>query len=366
MDGKNLESIKDIKIVNLLLIALSHCMFFFSDNLFFVYKAEVMSPSVSFVVKFFDMFLVPAYVFCAGYLFALSQAKHDRPVSIVIKWRAIRLLVPYYFYGALWLVPLYTYFDIVSFGRPEHAGYLEGYKVMILGQFSDHLWFLWMLFDVVVIFALLKPLINKGKLLITGAITLAVALIVSLFLQDFPYFKVSQIAPYLICYFAGICFFTYNEKIKAISDRLCLAIAAALAVITLLFVLFDPSHWIARYVSLPVAAIFEFFLFRSFISSDVWKRYRNTRVYKYQADVQMEFYLLHMPLPILIFRLLDPYIGNYPWLCVFVNFALVIISTSIIIQIKRWVTAPLMPAWNKVFGKDKIKRADEIKKRNNP
>ena len=64
MDGKNLQSINDIKIINLLLIALSHCMFFFSDNLFFVYKAEVISPSVSFAVNFLDAFLVPSYVCC--------------------------------------------------------------------------------------------------------------------------------------------------------------------------------------------------------------------------------------------------------------------------------------------------------------
>ncbi len=356
MNDKNLETIIDIKIVSLLLIALSHCMFFFDDNPFFIYKGDVMSPSVSFAVGILDTILVAGYVFCAGFLFARSQARHDRSLSLIIKGRAKRLLVPYYMYGALWLVPLYTYFDIASFGRPDHSGYLEGYRTMILGQFSDHLWFLWMLFDVSVIFALLRKFINKGQLMITGMITLAASLVVSLFLQGFPYFKVSQIAPYLICFFAGICFFRYDEKIASIPDKICLAAALALFVIVFLYVYFDPEHWALMYVIKPAGAMFEFFAIRSFVSSAPWRRFKDSAIYKYQTDTQMEFYLLHMPYPILIFRLLNPYFGRNPWACVFIDFVIVIFVTAVTVQLKRWVTKPVMPFWNSIFSKDRINK----------
>ncbi len=356
MDDKNLESISDIKIVSLVLIILSHCMFFFDDNPFFIYKGDVMSPSVSFVVRVLDAILVPGYVFCSGYLFALGQKGLGRSSLEVIKVRAKRLLIPYYLYGALWLVPLYTYFDINSFGRPDHSGYLDGYRTMILGQFSDHLWFLWMLFDVSVIFALLRIFIKKGQLVITGMLTLATALVVSLFLQDFPYFKVSQIAPYLITFFVGVCFSWYSEKTKSIPDKVCLATALGLLVIICLYVFYKPEHWAVKYVMNPAGALFEFFMIRSVVFAPFWKRYKNTAIYKYQADTQMEFYLLHMPVPILVFRLLNPYFGRMPWVCVFLDFVIVIFITAVLVQLKRWVTKPVMPFWNSFYEKDRIRK----------
>jgi hypothetical protein len=246
-------------------------------------------------------------------------------------------------------VPLYTFFDISAFGRPDHAGYLEGYKTMLLGQFSDHLWFLWMLFDISVIYALLRKLINQNRLVILGIITLAIALVVSLFLQDFPYFKVSQIAPYLICYYTGVVFYKNNEKIAKLSATTCLIIAVILFVPVCMYVYFKPEHWGFVYVLKPVAAMFEFFLFRSFLASDGWDRFRQTGFYKYVSLVQMDFYLLHVPAPLLIFGILDPYIGRYPWPCVFVNFALTMFVTAIIVQLKRKLVEYLSIGWKKIF-----------------
>ena len=349
MTDKNLQTVNDIKIMSLLLIILSHCMFFYDDNPFFVYKADVTSPSVSFAVGVIDAVLIAAYVMCSGFLFARSQERHNRSIPTVLKGRAKRLLVPYYLYGALWLVPLYTYFDIVSFGRPEHAGYLEGYKVMALGQFSDHLWFLWMLFDVCVVFAFMKVLINKNRLILTGIITLAAALVVSLLLQDFPYFKVSQIAPYLICFYTGICVYKNGEKIRGLGTGACIAISVVLFAIVCAYVYFAPEHWAYLYVLKPVGGLFVFFLFHSFVGSSFWERFKTTGVYKYMGDTQMDFYLLHMPAPFLVFGILDPYIGKQPWLCVVVNFMIVMLITAVIVYIKRKLAELLSDAWNRFF-----------------
>ena len=349
MKDRSFETVKDIKIISLLLIILSHCMFFYDDNPFFVYKAEIYSPSVSYAVGILDSTLVAAYVFCAGFLFARSQDRHDRPVPTVLKGRVKRLLVPYYVYGALWLVPLYTYFDIVAFGRPEHAGYLEGYRTMALGQFSEQLWFLWMLFDISVIFAFMRKLINRNRLVATGLITLAAALVVSLFLQNFPYIKLSQIAPYLLCYFAGVCVYRCRKKIDSVSPRICILIVAVLFAALCVYMYYDPQHWAFAYIQKPLGALLHFFLFCSVVSTGTWEKFKASKVFGYFEKFQMDFYLLHMPFPILIFRLLDPYIGKQPWLCVVSDFILVLFVTAIAAQIKTLLVRLLKDVKNKLL-----------------
>lgn len=63
----------------------------------------------------------------------------------------------------------------------------------------------------------------------------------------------------------------------------------------------------------------------------------------------MDFYLLHMPAPFLVFGILDPYIGKQPWLCVVVNFMIVMLITAVIVYIKRKLAELLSDAWNRFF-----------------
>ena len=55
----------------------------------------------------------------------------------LIRKKTVRLLIPYFVYGTLWLVPTYTFFDIPNFGRDKGASLLDGYIAMALGKFSD-------------------------------------------------------------------------------------------------------------------------------------------------------------------------------------------------------------------------------------
>ena len=194
-ERKNFGYISNIKTISLVGVVLFHCMLFYADNPFFPESADFASPVVEFLCNIFDASLIASFVFCSGFLYAYSISYKKRTLTESIIERAKRLIIPYYLYGAFWVVPLYTFFNINTFGRPEGAGYLTGYKFMLLGCFADHLWFLWMLFWVSLIFILMKPLLQKKYLPAVFLMTVILSLIDQIFLADVSYFKISQIAP---------------------------------------------------------------------------------------------------------------------------------------------------------------------------
>ena len=267
-----------------------------------------------------------------------------------MKERTKRLIVPYYIIGAVWLVPLYTLLDIKAFGRPDGAGWAEGYKCMALGQFSDHLWFLWMLFWVALFFILLTPLIRRNMMPVLFVITVAAALCVDLFLQDFPYFKLSQIAPYLICYYLGILFFKYAVKMESLPLSIKAVITVLLLAVLITYPIFNPQHFAFKYLYRPAGALFFVFLFMILSKNRIWSKIYETKFYDLFNRHQMNIYLMHMPLPYIFSRILRPYIGHIPPACILISFILVIICGMILAQISIWITKKTMGSLRKLYG----------------
>ena len=96
-------------------------------------------------------------------------------------------------------MPLYTLFDISCWGREYGDSWLESYKSMALGVFSDHLWFLLMLYWVSLVFILMIPLLRKDLIIVMGLITLGLAVVIELFCT-FEYYKSDIHIPALLLY----------------------------------------------------------------------------------------------------------------------------------------------------------------------
>ena len=142
--AKRFNYISDTKAVCLLGVILFHCMLFYADNPFFPERADFISKPVVVICSILDSTVVEGFVFCSGFLYVNSAFGKSKTVFQDIYSKVRRLIVPYLLMGTFWLVPLYTFFDITTFGRTKGMGYLEGYKYMLLGVFSDHLWFLFL------------------------------------------------------------------------------------------------------------------------------------------------------------------------------------------------------------------------------
>ena len=68
-------------------------------------------------------------------------------------------------------------------------------------------------------------LIKNHMMAVLFVITVAAAFCVDIYLYDFPYYKLSQIAPYLICYFAGVFCYGIRDRLEALSKPVHLLLA---------------------------------------------------------------------------------------------------------------------------------------------
>lgn len=337
--------ISDFMTISMLIVVFWHCMLFFVDNPFFPEGYGTPSISVTYLSKIFDVTVIAGYVFCSGFLFANSLGRHTRTVLGRVGERTKRLLIPYYLYGIIWLVPLYTIFDIKSFGRPDGAGLLEGYKAMLLGQFSDHLWYLWMLFWVALFFILISKLVKKDHLLILSIVTIVAAVVVELFLQEFPYFKLSQIGPYLVCYLLGIVFFWHKDKIVTLPKRVKRLLTLVLFVGLIVYPFIKADGLIFLYIFRALGCMFGCFLFMVLEENTLWQKCTDGKVYEWISRYRMDMYLVNMPLNYLVFRMIVPTLGVYPWLCILATFTVTMTGIILIVLVKLSVKEKLFKLW---------------------
>lgn len=323
---KRYDFISDIKTAIILGVVLTHCMLFYADNPFFPESAGFSSPAVTFLCGIVDASLMPGMVFCSGFLYAAGLWRRERTIAQSIAERARRLLIPYYIYGAVWVVPLYTFFDINAYGRPEGAGYLSGYKYMLLGSFADHLWFLWMLFWVSLAFILMKPLLMRKRYFIVSVLTTALAFAVEFLLAGFPYFKLSQIAPYLLCFCLGVLLFLLHEKLEHMPVPAMYASAGIMLAVCVVYAVLTNMNFALGWLCKMAGALMLYFLFMALERIGVSGRVRRTRFWEYTQKHSFQIYLLNCPFMYVYFRLLYPWIGENVLLCILVNFVLCMFS----------------------------------------
>ncbi|MCR5476310.1 MAG: acyltransferase [Lachnospiraceae bacterium] len=350
---KRYTFISEMKTIALMLVVVSHCMLFYGDNMFWPELADFQSPAVIAIYGVIDASVLSAFMLASGFLLAASCAKKKRTMWQMALERTKRMLVPYYLYGALWLVPTYTFFDIVAFGREKGTGFWQGFVAMLLGQFSDHLWFLWLLIWIALFFVFTRALQDRKKVWILLVLTLVYALIVRYLLADFPYFKLSQVAPFLPCFWLGICLFQFEKEMEKIPQWgyvsiavVCLALivcydnyqaAQAAAGVSLPYWVF----WVVRFIG----ALMMYSFFRFFERTKVSEKLVATKAWIYTDRHSMNIYLLNCPFNYVYFRILYPRIGQNVFLCVMAN--IVLTFTSIYLTV--WIQDLIKGLFRKIF-----------------
>lgn len=144
-----IENCSFIKMMLMLCVVIYHCILFWSENWFTenpVFKSEFL--------KFFSTWLgsfhVYSFVFVSGYLFfylCYEKEKYQEFKSFLFN-KVKRLIVPYVFIAVLWVGPIYCYF----FGFDRNVLIHK----FLWAEGPSQLWFLWMLFDVYMIFWLFR------------------------------------------------------------------------------------------------------------------------------------------------------------------------------------------------------------------
>ena len=342
---KRYEHISGIKTFCLLIVIISHCMLFYADEAMFALSADFSSPVVKRLCAFLDVTVMAAFVFCSGFLYAAGLFR-GRSGKEEILLRIRRLILPYYIYGSLWLVPLYTLFDIKSYGRPENAGLIKGYAYMAMGIFADHLWFLWMLFWVNLFFILIRQFL-EGKKLVVGAALSTVFVCADVYLlKDVSCFKLSQVAPYVFCCFAGVVFFYLDERIGKLPAFLKGGTGALLFLLIAFYSQNKPESRVLFYAMKMLSGIMFYFIFVFLAGTGFFKKLEGSRIYGYLNKYCVDIYIFSLPPIYLFFKLIYPYIGRNVVLCIVVNAALTMTAVVLIIWCRERIRGSKV--WKKI------------------
>lgn len=323
-----------VKTIAMFMVIAAHCALFYSDNQYWLVSAEEENIPCIWISNTLLVSAVPIFVFCAGFLLQLSLQKKNIGVVDLMKKKAVRLIIPYYVYGALWLVPTYTFFDIPNYGRNVGDSLIDGYKSMFLGIFTDVAWFLLMLFWVTTIWILLRRLLEKRNL-IYGAVAAVIMYFAAHFcLIRIDYFKLSQIDIYIPVFFIGAAFFYVADYIYEAVPKWILITGSLCGIIVCVFLAQLSTEVYAIDCILKIVSPVLFLTCSMGLCHiNVIEKLEKTSVYNWLRKNSMYIYLFQVPTVYVIFRKLYPIIGSHALLCFFIMFLL----TTLLDMVLTWI-----------------------------
>lgn len=328
---KKYDFIDFMKTLAMFAVIAAHCAFFYSGNQFWVIKAEQEIPLLKWLSNFILVSAVPIFVFAAGFLLQLSLQKNKYSMADLIRKKAVRLLIPYFLYGALWLVPMYTLFDIQSFGRDKGATLIEGYKAMALGLFSDMAWFLLMLFWVTLIWILLNLFLKKSNILFGAVVSVALFIAAHCFLGKIDYFKLSQIDIYIVVFFVGAAFFYITDYVYNSVSKWIMISGSLAAIIACVFLAqLSTQMYIMDCFLKVVTPVLFLILSMGLCQTKAVGKLEKTSGYNWLRRNSLYIYLFQAPWVYVLFGILYPVIGSSALLCFSALFLLTILSDVIV------------------------------------
>ncbi|MBO5576420.1 MAG: acyltransferase [Ruminococcus sp.] len=351
--------ISDMKIVCLMFVIIGHCALFFISKSPYITHQGVSSQAVDKMFDILDMLLMPAFIIGSGFLYAnsITNNKNATMISEIVR-RSKSILVPFLLWGVFWTVPMYTIFNIVGYGRPENAGLLEGYKYFFLGCFAEHLWFFLMLFWVTLIFILLKPLLSKKLLPLTLVIVIGLSVAAQYLLDGIEYYKLGQIAPYILIYFIGIAIYYYSEKLENMPPVLMLTVCAVLFVVSFVTIQYKDVHFAVYWLGRSTGGLSLLFLFLAIDTIGLNKKLHKTRFWQFLSKNSIVIYLYNCPIMHIYYKLLNNKIGNNVALCIAVLLILSSITLFIITFVHEKIAEMLRERLkNAGLGKKEKKKA---------
>lgn len=293
-----------LKTFCLLLVILLHCLLPFGEtNPFWKVYADHPDSLAVFFNTFLGFLPVPAFIFASGFLFAHGMKKKKRPMSSLFIRRMQRLLRPWLLNMLFWLVPLYVFFDLPAFCRPESTTLLETYSLALKGMFVDHLWFLWVLFWASIFWMVFYPLAGKAG----GAPALVLAVLTALLVEKYgkglTWFCLWETGGPVIFFCLGCLAYRYREILGRILPRwysLCFLLIAYgfLAPHTY-------SHYLLSWL-VPSTGCFLVYAGSLLFTEKTHGFLRRLSLYRYFEDHSFRYYLLHMPTPLLMVKFLEP------------------------------------------------------------
>lgn len=203
-----LTELNILKFYGILLVVLGHVVFTYSPMS--IITPSTPSPILDSVKKVIYAFHMPLFIFASGCIFAWQLEVKKKSMTFVqlFKNKFKRLLIPFYVFGLLMVYP-----TMVLLGVRDPIHYLIDGFIIVLDP--RHLWFVYALFLIFLVFFCLRKICIKLDIPIWAII------IVALLLYCFPinmiYFQIKNVEQYLIWFTLGYLFTIYRPVFKYVA-----------------------------------------------------------------------------------------------------------------------------------------------------
>jgi len=157
-DGK--REMRDMRVVNLralaiLLVMLGHSIILYSPE-WTLYTTDVRCRPFELLKNLINLIQMPLFFSLSGFLF--SGTVRRKPLSVIAMDKAKRLLVPFFAFALLWMLPVRW---LIGYGGYRQQPLTETTAGILTGPDSGHLWYLPVLFLCFVFFGTAVKLWRK-------------------------------------------------------------------------------------------------------------------------------------------------------------------------------------------------------------
>lgn len=300
------ESIYDwVRLIAIIFVVIGHSTYLKMTSTYGG-VSYVVSPEISdtyysgiflaqrFLVSWVYGFHMPLFFMLSGAVLALKPLKS---FNIFVKSKVKRLLVPYYFYGLLFMLPIKY---IGQFYNEESIG--KACIFFLTGDEGSHLWFFFALFWCMIaffIFVKLLQMFKIDKLYLILFLSFTVSLVHSYIPID-PFFFKKGLS-YVLYFAIGYCFEKERKKcmeIKVWNTKNMFFIFSFLSVLEMIIIKFDVPR--GYFVSL-VGCAFTFAM--AYLCDKNFKNVSNSKIWDLVTRNLFYVYIFHDPLNYLILRI---------------------------------------------------------------
>lgn len=280
--SSNPSAVYDIvKTIAVLLVVFAHSTRMYTS--YGVVSPVNQSLLLAKLTEYIYSFHMPLFIFVSGAVYGLciQRGKYTDKLEFV-KNKAKRLIIPYAFFGLLYVAPVMCLFDFTDEGYLEYC--LNG---IILSMNSRHLWFLAALF-LIFLFSIFyrKWLLESDKARLFSLILSCIIFAVAAYVPS--QFQVRAAFSYQLFFVAGACMHFYYEKIVSITMKMKFLWILLPVVLAGRF-LFNPNT--VTNLSYQFCGIF--MVISAAVILENWLNLHNTKWFRVMKENSMGIFLFH-------------------------------------------------------------------------
>lgn len=197
------SNIVTLRAIAILIVVLGHSIILY-DPEWRVYEPINGCSLFQELKRVINLLQMPLFFSISGYLFYFTSAKYS--LAKLVQKKIRRILIPYFFIAFLWMDPIKLLLHV-----PGHDNYFELVKEQIVGNMNGHLWYLYTLFALFVVFAFVRLFLVRVEKGILNRNVLNIFILLFLMLCNVfsgVFGRFANVASYAIFFYVG---FLMNE-----------------------------------------------------------------------------------------------------------------------------------------------------------